>query len=434
MGLWQSLGLGSDQDLSGAMSRVAEGFQVPRNDVSSLTFDQWIALSAQANGGRSSSGIFVSPETALRFTTVMICVRVLSESVASLPCILYKKRKDGGKDIADGEPLYNVLMSKSNGWNTAFEYFEGSMTNLALRGNAYSYVDRNRLGQVQGLVPLNPDGVVITQAKDWTPLYNALMPDNVRADLSALEMFHVRGPLPLGYVGRSMIALARDAVGLGLATEKFGSSLFENGARPSGVLETPKSLLTPAQERLKAQFAQRYSGLENANKPLLLEEGMKWVALSINPDDAQFLETRKFQRSEIAGIFRVPAHYVNDLENATFSNIEHQSLDFVMHSLRPWLVRWEQTIGRDLIAPQDKEKFCVEFDVDEILRGDFLSRMNGFALQIQNRIATPNEVRIKNNMNPIKGGNDLVTTNNIQPQQKPAEPTGGATPPEKKAA
>jgi HK97 family phage portal protein len=420
MGLWQSLG---------------EKIFGPRNDITSLTFDEWIALSAQAGGGRSASGVFVSPETSLRFTTVMICVRVLSESVASLPCILYKKRKDGGKDIADGEPLYNVLMGKTNGWNTPFEYFEGSMTNLTLRGNAYSYVDRNRLGQVQGLVPLNPDGVTIKQAKDWTPLYNVLMPDNTRADLNTPEMFHVRGPLPLGYVGRSMIALARDAIGLGMATEKFGSALFENGVRPSGILETTKSLTTPAQERLKTQFAQRHAGLENANKPLLLEEGMKWVAMSINPDDAQFLETRKFQRSEIAGIFRVPAHYVNDLENATFSNIEHQSLDFVMHSLRPWLVRWEQTISRDLIAPQDQANYCVEFDIDEIIRGDFLSRMNGYALMIQNRLATPNELRIKENMNPIKGGAQLVETNNIQaPAAKPAEPTGGGVPPDKKAA
>lgn len=419
MGLWES---------------VTSAFK-PKNDITSLTFDQWIALSAQANGSRSSSGVFVSPETALRFTTVLICVRVLSESVASLPCILYKKRKDGGKDVADGEPLYNVLVNQANSWNTAFEYFEGSMTNLALRGNSYSYIERDGKGRTVGLVPLNPDGVEIKQAKDWSPIYTATMPDNLRQPLSTLEMHHVRGPLPRGFYGRSMIALARDAVGLGLATEKFGSSLFENGARPSGVLETPKALLTPAQERLKTQFAQRYSGLENANKPLLLEEGMKWVALSINPDDAQFLETRKFQRSEIAGIFRVPAHYVNDLENATFSNIEHQSLDFVMHSLRSWLVRWEQAIARDLIAPQDRANYCVEFDVDEILRGDFLSRMNGFALQIQNRISTPNEVRIKNNMNPIKGGDELVTTNNIQAPIKPgATESTGATAPVKKAA
>lgn len=418
MGLWDSL---------------TKGFR-PKNDITSLTFDEWIALSAQANGGRSTSGVFVSPETAIRQVTVMICVRVLSESVASLPCILYKKRKDGGKDIADGEPLYNILTGKTNGWNTPFEYFEGSMGNLALRGNAYSYIDRNSKGQPAGLIPLNPDGVEIKMAKDWSPIYTANMPDNSRQQLSSLEMFHMRGPLPKGFFGRSLIALARDAIGLGLATERFGSSLFENGAKPSGVLETPKSITTPAQERLKSQFAQRHTGLENANKPLLLEEGMKWVALSINPDDAQFLETRKFQRAEIAGIFRVPAHYVNDLENATFSNIEHQSLDFVMHSLRPWLVRWEQSITRDLIAPQDQANYCVEFDVDEILRGDFLSRMNGFALQIQNKIATPNEVRIKNNMNPIKGGENLVETNNIQSPIKPGESTTGADVPAKKAA
>lgn len=422
MGLWES---------------IARTFKPKNEDITSFTFEEWAELLAQQNGGRSTSGVFVSPETALRQVTVMICVRVLAESVASLPCILYKKRKDGGKDIADGEPLYNVLMNKTNGWNTPFEFLEGSMCNLALRGNAYSYVDRNSTGKVVGLIPLNPDGVSIRMAKDYSPMYSATMPDSTRQDITAPQMFHVRGPLPKGmFIGRSLIALARDAVGLGLATERFGSSLFENGAKPSGVLSTLKNITTPAQERLKAQFAQRYAGLDNANKPLLLEEGMSWTPLSINPDDAQFLETRKFQRSEIAGIFRVPAHYVNDLENATFSNIEHQSLDFVMHSLRPWLVRWEQSITRDLILPADQSSYCVEFRVEEILRGDFFSRMQGFALQIQNKIATPNEVRLQLNKNPIKGGEELVETNNIQSPVKTDKTTSGDNPPppKKKAA
>lgn len=381
--------------------------------------EEWARL--QGGSIRTTSGVNVSPETALRFTTVLICVRVLAESVASLPCILYKRRKDGGKDRADGEPLYRVLHDQANAWNTAFEYTEGTMTNLATRGDGMSYVERNNKGQTVGLVPLHPDGVTIDQASDWSPLYTATMPDNTRAKLSRAEMHHIRGPLPKGYRGRSMISLAREAVGLGLATEQFGSALFENGAKPSGVLSHPKQLSTPAQERLVTQFAQRHAGLENAHKPLILEEGLTWTALSINPDDAQFLETRKFQRSEIAGIFRVPAHFVNDLEKASFSNIEHQSLDFVIHSLRPWLKRWEQAINRDLLAPNERGTYFAEFLVDDLLRGDFKTRMDGYALQIQNRIATPNEVRARENMNPIAGGDKLVETNNIQaPGKKPA--------------
>lgn len=411
MGLWQ---------------RIGNVFNPKATLRENLTIEEFLQALSDTNGMRTTSGMNVSPDSAMRYSTVLICTRVLAESVASLPCILYKRRKDGGKDRATDHPLYTVLHDKANGWNTAFEYFEGTMCNLASRGNGYSYVDRNSKGQTVGLIPLNPDGVEITQDSSWLPKYTATMPDNVRTKLSRLEMHHITGPLPRGYKGRSIITLAREAIGLGIATEQFGSALFENGARPSGVLKHPKALLAPAQERLKSQFAQRFSGIENAHKPLILEEGMEWVPLSINPDDAQFLETRKFQRSEIAGIFRVPAHFVNDLEKATFSNIEHQSLDFVMHSLRPWLKRIEQAINRDLLTDAERSEYFVEFLIDALLQGDFETRMNGYALQIQNHISVPNEIRARENMNPIAGGDSFVETNNIQ--------TAGRKPADKKAA
>lgn len=390
--------------------------------IESLSWEQAAEMFRGAYGGATSTaGVHVSADTAVRFTTVAICVRVLAESVASLPCILYKKRKDDGKDRATDHPLYKVLHDQANSWNTAFEYTEGTMTNLATRGNGYSYIERNGKGQTIGLIPLNPDGVEITQARDWSPIYKATMPDNVKAKLSRSEMHHIRGPLPKGYVGQSMVALAREGIGLGLAAEEFGSRFFSNGARPSGVLEYPKTLSEPALERLRVQVGQKMTGLSNASKPILLEEGLKWVAQSLTMDDAQFLETRKFQRSEIAGMFRVPAHFVNDLEKATFSNIEHQSLDFVIHSLRPWLVRWEQAIKRDLLTQQDRDEgYFAEFLVEGLLRGSFKERMDGYALQIQNRIATPNEVRAKENMNPIEGGDKLVETNNIKATGTPA--------------
>ena len=373
-------------------------------------------------GAVSTAGVHVSADTAIRFTTVAICIRVLAESVASLPCIVYKRRKDGGKDRATDHPLYNVLHNQANSWNTAFEYTEGTMTNLATRGDGIAYVDRSSKGQTIGLIPLNPDGVDITQARDWSPIYRATMPDNTKANLSRAEVHHIRGPLPNGYRGRSMIALARESIGLGLAAEEFGSRFFSNGARPSGVLEHPKSLSEPALERLRAQVGQRMAGLSNAAKPIILEEGMKWAALSLNPDDAQFLETRRFQRTEIAGMFRVPAHFVNDLEKATFSNIEHQSLEFVIHSLRPWLVRWEQAINRDLLTQADRDAgYFVEFLVEGLLRGDFKTRMAGYQILKNNRIATTNEIREKENWNPIEGGDVLESTNNIQAPGAPTD-------------
>lgn len=379
-----------------------------------LTVEQFAeVLNGTGGYGYSTAGVNVSPDTAVRLTTVAICLRVLAESVASLPCKLYMRRKDGGKDIADDHPAYRLVHGKANAWNTPFEYFEGTMTNLATRGDGFAFVDRNSKGQAIGLVPLNPDGVEITQAKDWSPKYTATLPDNTRSPLSALEMHHIRGPLPKGYRGQSMIALAREAVGLGLAAEQFGSRLFSNGARPSGILKHPKQLSLPAQDRLKLQFEQKFTGLENAHKPLIIEEGMEWIAQQIAPDDAQFIETRKYQRSEIAGIFRVPAHLVNDLERATFTNIEHQSLDFVIHSLRPWLVRWEQAMNRDLLTPAERDKYFFEFLIDGLLRGDFKTRMDGYQIGIQNGIWSPNEVREKENFNPREGGDEYWKPSNM---------------------
>lgn len=388
--------------MAGLFGAIARPRADATNEIRELTMEQWAKL--HGGGAESKTGVFVSPESAMRYTTVMICVRVLAESVASLPCILYKRRADGGKDRAYDHPLYNVLHDQSNAWNTAFEYMEGTMVNLAMRGNGYSYVERNRKGQTIGLVPLNPDGVTIKQAIDWSPTYTATMPDNKIAPLSTKDMHHIRGPLPTGYVGRSMISLAREAIGLGLAAEHFGAHLYANGVKPTGVLEHPGKIGAPATETLRSQFAEKYSGISNGGKPLLLEEGMKWTSMSITPSDAEFIDSRKFQRTEIAGVFRVPAHLVNDLEKATFSNIEHSTLDFIIHSLRPWLVRWEQAINRDLLLPSERGEYFAEFMLDAILRGDTTTRYNAYGSAIQNKWMNANEVRIKENLNPVEGG------------------------------
>lgn len=414
----------------GWIDRIRNAFspRAEQNSINTITMEDYARMIG--GGAVADTGIYVSPETALRYTTVLICIRVLAESVASLPCILYRRRKDGGKDRAVDHPLYRVLHDQANATFTAFEYVEGTMCNLASRGNGYSYVDRNSKGQTIGLTPLHPDPVTITQNADWTPSYEVTLPDNTRAKLKQSQIHHIRGPLPKGYVGRSMIALAREAIGLGMAAESFGSHMYRNGVRPTGTLEHPGQLGGQAIENLRTQFAEKYSGLENSGKPLILEEGMEFKALSINPADAQFIESRKFQRTEIAGIFRVPAHLVNDLDRATFSNIEHQSLDFIVHSIRPWLKRWEQAINRDLLLPTERGEYFVEFLIDDFLRGDFKTRMEGYAQGIQNGIWSPNEVRIRENFNTRKGGDEYWRPINMggppAPGVKPNDSQTGA--------
>lgn len=377
-------------------------FSAGQNSTVDITMEEF--AKAMGGGMESGTGIYVSADTAIRYTTVLICARVLSESVAQLPLILYRRLPGGGKERATEHPLYKVLHDRANGWNTAFEYAEGQMCNLALRGNAYAYIDRDSKGRSIGLIPLNPDGVSITQARDWTPIYDVTLPDNTRRRLKTMDIHHIRGPLPRGYFGRSMIDLAREAIGLGMAAEKYGAHMYRNGVKPTGVLEHPAKLGPQAVENLRTQFAERYAGLDNSGKPLILEENMKWTSMSITPADAEFIESRKFQRTEIAGIFRVPAHLVNDLERATFSNIEHQTLGFVIYSLLPWLKRWEQAIARDLLLPSEQGEYFAEFLVDDLLRGDIKSRYEAYASAIQNKWMNANEARTRENMNPIEGG------------------------------
>jgi HK97 family phage portal protein len=411
----------------GWIDRIRQAFS-PRaeGEITTLTMEEYAKLIS--GGAEANTGIFVSPESALKYTTVLACVRVLSEGVADTPCILYRRRKDGGKDRATDHPLYKVLHDQANGWNTAFEYFEGSAVNAVTRGNAYSLVDRNSKGQTVSLVPLNPDPVKITQASDWSPRYEVTLPDNKRAKLAPEQMHHIRGPLPQGYVGRSMITQAREAIGLGLAAESFGSHLYRNGVRPTGVLEHEKKLSAEALENLRTQFAEKYSGLENSGKPLILEEGMKWAALSMTAADAEFILSRKFQRNEIASIFRVPPHMIGDLEKATFSNIEQQSLEFVTYTLKPWLKRWEQAISRDLLTTAERGEYFAEFLIDDMLRADTASRYAAYAVAVQNKWMNANEVRDRENMNPIAGGDKYEN-----PAIQVAPPTG-KTQPGKQAA
>jgi HK97 family phage portal protein len=394
-----------------------------RGDIKDASLDRFIEIMNLADGQRrSSAGVMVSPETAMNSTVVASCIRVLEESVASLPCIAYRKGKNGERNREEDHPIVEVLRSTPNSWLTAMDYFGGQMVNLCTRGNAYAYVDRNSKGQVIALTPLNPDGVTIDQARDWSPSYTAILPDNTKAKLSRAQIHHIRGPLPKGYYGRSMIAIARDSIGLGIAAERFGGEFFANGARPSSILKHPGQLSPDAAKRLKAQIDDNHTGEGRRSGTMVLEEGLEWVASSLTPDEAQFLETRKYQRSELAGLFRVPAHLLNDLERATFSNIEHQSLDFVIHSLRPWLRRIEQAIKRDLLnGPNDKDIY-VEFLFEAMLRADFKSRMEGYQLQIQNGIASPNECRRLENLPARDGGDEFWKPTNMYPPKENVAP------------
>lgn len=373
--------------------------------------------------GSSTSGKRVTERSAMQMTAVYACVRILSEAIAGLPLHLYRYTDEGSKEKAIDNPLYFLLHDEPNPEMTSFAFRETLMTHLLLWGNAYAQIIRNGRGEILALYPLMPNRMTIDRDEKGQLYYEYMVstddaPINKDSSvkLKPYEVLHIPGLGFDGLVGYSPIAMAKNAIGMAIACEEYGSKFFANGAQPSGVLEHPGIVKDP--EKVRESWHRAFGGSANANKTAVLEEGMKYTPISISPDQAQFLETRKFQIDEIARIFRVPPHMVGDLEKSSFSNIEQQSLEFVKYTLEPWIVRWEQVIARCLFTPEEKKSHFVKFNVDGLLRGDYQSRMNGYAVGIQNGFMSPNDVRSLENMDLIpdeQGGNQYLCNGNLVP-------------------
>lgn len=356
-------------------------------------------------GYDTAAGVTVTPARGLQYAAVYAAVRVLSEGVAMLPLVLYERLQPRGKQRAPGHSLYPILHDAPNPEMTAFEFRETMMGHLVLWGNAYAEIEYDRAGRVMGLWPLRPDKMKVKR-KDKRLVYEYTLPNGRLAEpaLQPDQVFHVRGLGSNGIVGYSPITLARQSIGLGLATEEFGSRFFGNGARPGVVLEHPGKLGDEAYGRLKTSWAGRHQGLKNAHRVAILEEGMGVKEVGIPPEDAQFLETRKFQVTEIARIYRIPPHMLADLERATFSNIEHLGIEFVTHSLGPWLKRWEQRIGLSLLTEAERQVYFAEHLVAALLRGDIKSRYEAYAVGRNWGWMSADDVRELENMNPLPNG------------------------------
>jgi HK97 family phage portal protein len=356
----------------------------------------------------------VSPETAMKLATVFACVRVTSETFASMPPIIYKRLPDGGKERAVNHPLYRVLHDTPNQWQTSFEFFEMMQAHLELRGNAFAVINPGPNGAIDSLVPIHPDRVAVFRLPNGRLRYQVrAWYDGSITNYAQDEMFHMRGLSSDGMVGMSTIALARESIGTALAQQEYAARFFANDSKPGGVLEHPAKMSPEAYKRVKDSFQEAQSAA-NRHKVALLEEGMKYTAISVSNKDSQFLEARQFSRGEIASLFRVPPHKIGDLTKATFSNIEQQSIEFVTDCMRPRVVRWERRIAQDLIAPlqlPDDSEYFVEFLMDALLRGDLKSRYEAYTLGRNGGWLCPNDICSFENLNPIppeKGGDDYL--------------------------
>lgn len=376
--------------------------------------------------GGSSAGKNVNERSAMQMTAVYSCVRILAEAVAGLPLHLYRYKEDGGKERAIDNNLYHLLHDEPNKEMSSFIFRETLMTHLLLWGNAYAQIIRNGKGEVVALYPLMPNKMQVDRDENGELYYiytrssdEAKTMDGVTVYLTPRDVLHIPGLGFDGLVGYSPIAMAKNAIGLAIATEEYGAKFFANGAAPSGVLEHPGTIKDPS--RLRENWNSTFGGSANSGKVAVLEEGMKYTPISISPEQAQFLETRKFQIDEIARIFRVPPHMVGDLEKSSFSNIEQQSLEFVKYTLDPWVIRWEQSLSRALLNDDEKRKYFFKFNLEGLLRGDYESRMSGYAVARQNGWMSANDIRELENMDkiPAEDGGDLYLINgNMLPLNK----------------
>ncbi len=376
--------------------------------------------------GGSSAGKAVNERSAMQMTAVYACVRILAEAIAGLPLHLYRYTGDGSKEKALEHSLYYLLHDEPNLEMSSFVFRETLMTHLLLWGNAYAQIIRNGKGQVLALYPLMPNKMTVDRGADGK-LYYTYLKSNEDAPtmkgtsvvLKPSDVLHIPGLGFDGLVGYSPIAMAKNAIGLAMATEEFGAKFFANGAAPSGVLEHPGTIKDPS--RIREAWMSQFGGSSNSGKVAVLEEGMKYTPISISPNEAQFLETRKFQLDEIARIFRIPPHMVGDLDKSSFSNIEQQSLEFVKYTLDPWVSRWEQSIQRSLFTEEEKRTYFVKFNLEGLLRGDYESRMNGYAVARQNGWMSANDIRCLENMDripPEEGGDLLLVNGSMLPLNK----------------
>lgn len=376
----------------------------------------------------------VRPQRAVQTSAVYACVRILAETLAAIPLHVYKKTNDRDVVKADNFSLYSILHDTPNSYQTSFTFREALQAQAALWGNGYAEIQRDVMTDaIIALHPLPAGDVqpkLVRTGNDIRKVYQ--IGDVVLEDRDVL---HIPALGWNGVAGVSPIALHRASITLSLNSEEFGANFYKNGTRLSGVLEHPGKVSNEAAARLRNSWQDTYAGKANAGKVAVLEEGMKFNAMSMPLADAQFIENRKFQINDIARIFRIPPHMIGDLDRATFSNIEQQSIEFVQHTMIPWLVRWEQEINRKLFTPAQRKKMFVKFDVNSLMRGDMKSRFDAYAIARNWGWMSANDVRDAEDMNSIDGGDLYLSPLNMVPADQiedAAEAAENTEPPEPK--
>lgn len=377
----------------------------------------WANWISSVTGRQSAAGTMVNTETALGVSTLRACVTLLAESVAQLPCELYRRTDKGGRERATDHPVYDLLRVQPNKKDTAFEYFEQGQGCLGLEGNSYSLINRDGRGYITELIPVNPKKVAVLKGSDGLPYYHLT---DLNETLPMRMVHHVKAFSVDGFVGLSPIQTNTDSIGLAMATDQHASAVFQRGATMAGVIEAPTGAAKikdqASVDRLLDKFTERHGGgLRNAFSVALLQDGMSYKQLAMDNEKAQLLESRSFGVAEICRLYKVPPHMVQHMEKSTTwgSGIEQMSLGFVIYTLLPWLKRTEAALMRDLLLPEERKDFYIEFNISSLLRGDQKARYEAYAIGRNWGWLSVNDIRRMENMPPIPGGDRYLTPLNM---------------------
>jgi HK97 family phage portal protein len=396
----------------------------------------WLGNFLGGGYGRSDAGTWVTPQTALALTAVQRAVTILAEAVGQLPIEMYRTTDDGSRIQVTDHPLIGLLRVAPNDFQTPLQFNEYKQVSLGLRGNAFALKFYKPDGTLRSLYPLNADRVqVLVSPVDRMPYYRILRaPDGVEGIFALRDIHHVRWISDNAYTGISPISLHREAIGVALATERHTGKMFGNGTNLSGVITRPAAspaIKDPAAiERITGDWAAKYAGTDNVGRVALLQEGMEFKPLSMTNEDAQLIAARQYSVRDVARIYGIPAHMLGDLDRATHSNIEQQSLEFVIYTLMPWLKRHEEAMERDFLAQGERQAgMTIQFNVTSLLRGDITSRYAAYAQARQWGWMSINDIRRLENLPPVKGGDTYLQPLNMTDASHPASPVQPGVPP-----
>ena len=362
----------------------------------------FIGLLGSAN--TSKTGIDVTEEESLSSTAVWSAVTQLSQSIASLPLHLYKRLNPSGKSKYTSHPLYNILHLEPNPEMTALAFREANAGQVLMTGTSFAEIERDNMNRIRGLWPLLSSRMELLRMDNGELVYRYNLSDGTHKNFAKEMILRISGFSHSGLLGYQPIKKNTEAIGLALALQEYFARFFGNGATPPAALEHPGKLSQEAQDRLRKNWNTLYQGLSNAQRVGILEEGMTLKTFGVSPEDAQAIDARKFQIDEVCRVFNMPPHMLKSLDKATYSNIEEQGLEFVIYTLRPWLVRFEQTYSTQLLNEKERKRYFFEHNVSGLLRGDIEKRYAAYVQAISNGLMNADEVRELENMNPQADG------------------------------